>query len=51
MKHKVFAISAQLQDSISVHDDFGFLWFEDEYTISVAARWIVAASAADAIVR
>jgi hypothetical protein len=32
-------------------DDFGFLWFEDEYVISVAARWIVAANAADAIVR
>ena len=32
-------------------DDFGFLWFEDEYVISVAARWLVAANAADAIVR
>ena len=32
-------------------DDFGFLWFEDEYTISVAGKWILAANAADAIVR
>ncbi|MDR3701289.1 MAG: glycoside hydrolase family 9 protein [Candidatus Sulfopaludibacter sp.] len=32
-------------------DDFGFLWFEDEYVISDAARWILAANAADAIVR
>ncbi len=32
-------------------DDFGFLRFEDEYVISDAARWIVAANAADAIVR
>jgi hypothetical protein len=30
-------------------DDFGFLRFED--VISDAARWIVAANAADAIVR
>jgi len=32
-------------------DDFGFLWFEDEYTISVTAKWILAANAADAIVK
>jgi endoglucanase len=32
-------------------DDSGFLWFEDEYVISDSARWIVAANAADAIVR
>lgn len=32
-------------------DDFGFLWFEDEYVISVAASWVLAANAADAIVR
>jgi endoglucanase len=32
-------------------DDSGFLWFEDEYVISDTARWIVAANAADAIVR
>ena len=32
-------------------DDFGFLWFEDEYTISVAAKWILAANAADALVK
>jgi endoglucanase len=32
-------------------DDFGFLWFEDEYVISEAASWVLAASAADAIVR
>jgi hypothetical protein len=32
-------------------DDFGMLWFEDEYVINVAARWILAANAADAIVR
>ena len=29
-------------------DDFGFLWFEDEY-IDVAARWILAANAANAL--
>jgi len=23
-------------------DDFGFLWFEDEYTISVTTKWILA---------
>jgi endoglucanase len=32
-------------------DDFGFLWFEDEYVISVAAKWVLAANAADALVR
>ncbi len=32
-------------------DDFGMLWFEDEYVIDVAARWILAANAADAIVK
>ena len=32
-------------------DDFGFLWFESEYVIDVASRWILAANAADAIVR
>jgi hypothetical protein len=32
-------------------DDFGFLWFEDEYVINVASDWILAANAADALVR
>ncbi len=32
-------------------DDFGFLWFEDEYTISVTTKWILAANAADALVK
>ena len=32
-------------------DDFGFLWFEDEYTVDAAAAWILEANAADAIVR
>ena len=32
-------------------DDFGFLWFEDEYIINVAAKWILAANAADALVK
>ena len=32
-------------------DDFGFLWFENEYVIDVASKWILAANAADAIVR
>jgi len=32
-------------------DDFGFLWFEDEYVISEAATWVLAANAADAIVK
>lgn len=31
-------------------DDFGFLWFEDEYVIDVASRWVLAANAADAVV-
>src|SRR5271157_1049460 len=26
-------------------DDFGFLWFEDEYVIDVASRWVLAANA------
>jgi hypothetical protein len=32
-------------------DDFGFLWFENEYTISATAKWILAANAADALVK
>jgi endoglucanase len=32
-------------------DDFGFLWFEDEYIINVAAKWVLAANAADALVK
>ena len=32
-------------------DDFGFLWFEDEYVIDSASRWILAANAADALVQ
>jgi hypothetical protein len=32
-------------------DDFGFLWFESEYVIGAASRWILAANAADALVR
>jgi len=32
-------------------DDFGFLWFEDEYTISDASIWILAANAANALVK
>jgi hypothetical protein len=32
-------------------DDFGFLWFEDEYVIDVASRWILAANAANALVK
>ena len=31
--------------------DFGFLWFEDEYTVDAAATWVLEANAADAIVR
>ena len=31
-------------------DDFGFLWFESEYVIDVAANWILASNAADALV-
>ena len=30
---------------------FGFLWFEDEYTVDAAATWVLEANAADAIVR
>jgi endoglucanase len=32
-------------------DDFGMLWFEDEYVIDDASRWVLAANAADALVR
>jgi len=32
-------------------DDFGFLWFEDEYTVDAAATWVLEANAADALVR
>jgi hypothetical protein len=32
-------------------DDFGMLWFEDEYVINVASKWILAANAADALVK
>jgi len=32
-------------------DDFGFLWFEHEYVIGGASKWILAANAADALVR
>ncbi len=32
-------------------DDFGFLWFESEYIINVAGKWILAANAADALVQ
>jgi endoglucanase len=31
--------------------NFGFLWFEDEYTVDAAATWILEANAAEAIVR
>jgi endoglucanase len=31
--------------------DFGFLWFEDEYTVDAAATWILEANAAAAIVK
>ncbi|HEY6514550.1 MAG TPA: glycoside hydrolase family 9 protein [Steroidobacteraceae bacterium] len=31
--------------------DFGFLWFEDEYTVDAAATWVLEANAADAIVK
>jgi endoglucanase len=30
--------------------DFGFLWFEDEYTVSAAGAWVLEANAANAIV-
>lgn len=32
-------------------DDFGFLWFEDEYVIDVASRWVLEANAANALVQ
>jgi len=32
-------------------DDFGFLWFEDEYIITGASKWILAANAADALAK
>ena len=32
-------------------DDFGFLWFESEYVIDDASKWIPAANAADSIVK
>jgi hypothetical protein len=32
-------------------DDFGFLWFENEYVIDAASRWILAANAANALVK
>jgi endoglucanase len=38
-------------DFLECIDDFGFLWFEDEYTVSVAAKWVLAANAADALVK
>jgi hypothetical protein len=38
-------------DFLECIDDFGFLWFEDEYTVSVASKWILAANAADALVK
>jgi hypothetical protein len=31
--------------------NFGFLWFESEYVISAASKWILAANAAGAIVK
>ena len=31
--------------------NFGFLWFEDEYTVDAAATWILEANAAEAIVK
>lgn len=31
--------------------NFGFLWFEDEYTVDAAATWVLEANAAEAIVR
>ncbi|HEY1808237.1 MAG TPA: glycoside hydrolase family 9 protein [Acidobacteriaceae bacterium] len=32
-------------------DDFGMLWFENEYTISTTAAWILEANAADALTK
>jgi len=31
--------------------NFGFLWFEDEYTVDAAATWVMEANAAQAIVK
>ena len=31
--------------------NFGFLWFEDEYTVDAAATWVMEANAADALVK
>jgi endoglucanase len=31
--------------------NFGFLWFEDEYTVSAASSWVLEANAAEAIVK
>ncbi len=31
-------------------DDFGFLWFENEYVIDVASEWVLDANAANALV-
>ncbi len=38
-------------DLLECMDDFGFLWFTHEYVITAASRWILAANAADALVR
>ena len=32
-------------------DDFGFLWFENEYTIGAASKWVLAANAANALAK
>ena len=32
-------------------DDFGFLWFENEYTVGVASQWILEATAAEALTK
>jgi hypothetical protein len=32
-------------------DDFGMLWFEDEYMVSAASQWILAANAAGALTK
>jgi hypothetical protein len=32
-------------------DDFGFLWFEDEAVVAGSASWVVAANAANAIIK
>ncbi|MEJ2009370.1 MAG: glycoside hydrolase family 9 protein [Acidobacteriota bacterium] len=31
--------------------NFGFLWFEDEYTVSAASSWVLEANAAEALVK